>query len=105
MENLSKCEEEVLLIIYSLDEAPLNMVNARANKKYAHEWKPQTVSTFLSRLVRKGYLTTKRKGRFTYYYPAIPRDTYCKKQVEELKNRLFDGSAEELIKCLQSQKE
>ena len=35
----------------------------RTNQKYGKQWKVQTVSTFLGRMVKKGYLKMERKGR------------------------------------------
>ena len=53
MERLSVCEEEVYLEICWMSEPPaLEDVRSAVNR-LGHEWKPQTVSTFLNRLVKK----------------------------------------------------
>ena len=39
-------------------------------------WKPQTVSTFISKLVRKGYLEPYRSGQYIYYHILISMDEY-----------------------------
>lgn len=95
MNKISECEEQVLLVIYSSKEEPcLNSVMVDVNAKFNHEWKPQTVSTFLTRLVRKGYLSSQRRGRNTYYSVTISLKEYRKEKMEEMVNLLYDGDME-----------
>ena len=47
-----------------------------ANYKYKKDWKPQTVSTFLGKLVRKGFLEQYRDGRYFYYRILIDKHEY-----------------------------
>lgn len=63
MQKLSECEELVMAFIWGQDEAQdMSTIMRAVNKKHGKEWKPQTVSTFLTRLVRKEYLASERKG-------------------------------------------
>ena len=41
----------------------LTDITQRVNEAYNKKWRPQTVSTFLARLVKKGYLRHYRQGR------------------------------------------
>lgn len=92
IKRLPEAEEMVMAIVWSLAEAPdLAKVRATANRIYGRGWKPQTVSTFLTRLRRKGYLTSERKGRYTYYVPLIQKENYCKSQIKRMKETFFDG--------------
>lgn len=106
MENLSKCEEEIFLTVYLLGEnAALGEVLDIVNKKYHHEWKSQTVSTYFYRLIQKGYITMeKRIGHKIYYVPTISLRKYQMMKVSELKENLFGGDMELLEKCLQDVK-
>ena len=52
------------------------------NESYNKDWKPQTVSTYLSHLVQKGYLKMRRQGRYCYYEPIIDRDSFLKYEGE-----------------------
>ena len=52
-------------------------------------WKPQTVSTFLARLVKKSFLTVYRKGRYSFYQPAVSKEDFWKATVQE-NARFFD---------------
>ena len=52
MERVSRCEEQVLVTVWDAEETPdLSAVMNRVNSRFGHGWKPQTVSTFLGRLV------------------------------------------------------
>lgn len=83
--RLSKCEEQVMSVIWNA-ENELDLMNTleRVNEKYEHEWRPQTVSTFLARLVKKNYLITRKQGRYTYYRPVVAKEDYKRAAVEEL---------------------
>lgn len=77
----SECELKALLCVYNhhaeFGEAPdLKSTIVELNGKYKKDWKPQTVSTFLSRLVKKGLLITARKGRYSYYTPVHELDDF-----------------------------
>lgn len=98
-EFLSGCEEKVMAVIWSSEKeldlaGTRNMVNERFNK----QWKPQTVSTFLARLVKKGYLTSKRIGRYTYYHPEITKEEYRLRKMIELVGTFYDGKKDDAVK-------
>ena len=61
---LSECEVLVMKVIWQNSEAmSIQEITSRINQRYGKDWKVQTVSTFLSRAVKKGYLEMRRKGR------------------------------------------
>lgn len=75
--SLTDCEQLVMKTVWEAeDELSLMEVMQRVNDKYHKTWKPQTVSTFLARLVKKGYLRHIRQGRIFYYRIMIPMDDY-----------------------------
>ena len=97
IKRLSDCEELVMSIVWSSEEEPdLAAVMKRVNERYGKEWKSQTVSTFLCRLVKKQYLKSYRKGRYVYYIPLIRRENYCKSQIKNIATMFFDGDESKL---------
>ena len=63
-ENMTDCELLVMKCIWDTpEELTLPDIVTLVNEKFKKDWKPQTVSTFLARLVRKGFLEMYRKGR------------------------------------------
>lgn len=101
MINLSECEEQVMVVIWMSDDAlDLQPIRIGVNTRFNHEWAPQTVSTYLARLIKKGYLRMERKGRNKYYYPKIVLGKYRQEKMQNLVKRLYDGNSECAIECL-----
>ncbi len=60
-------------------------------------WKQTTISTFLRRLIDKGYLTTKRIGRSFLYTPCLSKDEFIKSYIVDLIGTDCDGSLVKLV--------
>lgn len=76
-EKVTECEQLIMKVVWDAgEELSLMEIMQRANDKYYMNWKPQTVSTFLARLVRKGYLKHHRQGRVFLYQILIPFKEY-----------------------------
>ena len=97
IKRLPECEELVMSIVWS-SETPqsLKTILVDVNARYGKEWKPQTVSTILCRLVKKGFLSMYRKGRYCYYVPLIKQEEYCESQIQRMATLFFDGMVQEL---------
>lgn len=84
--KMTDCEKQVMKVIWdSKNQMSLSTIVAVVNEKYDEEWRPQTVSTFLSRLVKKGYISAQRVGRQFVYIPEISQEDY---KCEMLKNHI-----------------
>ena len=95
MVKISECEEQIMSIIWTSEEAPdMQPIRREVNVRFNHEWAGQTVSTYLSRLVKKGYLRMERKGRYKYYYPEVPLERYRKEKLRSLVDVLYSGDTE-----------
>ena len=73
----------------STEDLALQDIMNRVNQENGKSWKPQTVSTFLARLVKKSFLTVYRKGRYSFYQPAVSKEDFWKATVQE-NARFFD---------------
>lgn len=94
---LSRCEKEVLSVIYDSEERlGLKEVVELVNEKYNHAWRPQTVSTFLNRAVKKGYLKGYRKGRQILYIPSVDFRIEVKNELMDIAQLFFNGDLEKL---------
>jgi BlaI family penicillinase repressor len=97
MIDLSKSEKEVMSVIFTKEEEMrLKDIVDAVNQKFEHSWKPQTVSTFLARMIKKNYLTTYRKGRYTFYTPAQKHELLIENELKDLAKRWFEGETEKL---------
>lgn len=82
--DISACERLVMKTIWdSPEELALQQIMDKVNEENSKSWKPQTVSTFLARLVRKGFLTSYRKGRYSYYQPVVSKEDFWKATMSE----------------------
>ena len=73
--GLTESEKVTMKCVWDLGNgARLAHIMELANKKYKK--KPQTVSTFLGKLVRKGFLEQYRDGRYFYYRILIKKHEY-----------------------------
>jgi len=61
------------------------------------DWNPRTIKTLLNRLVNKGALNYKTKGRSYLYFPAV-KENECKHEaVRSFINRVFDGALKPML--------
>ena len=80
VEKLTESEEIVMKAIWDCKKEPvLSDVVERVNGVYSKEWKPQTVSTFLSKLCQKGYCKLMRNGKIYTYKVLVKEADYRQK--------------------------
>lgn len=83
--KLTPIEEKVMMIIWDSDEKPhLSEIVKEINERYGKAWRPQTISTYLAHLVRKGYLSFERKGKVFLYTPLVDKKSFCKQQLKDM---------------------
>lgn len=61
----------------------LSEVTERVNGIYGKDWAPQTVSSFLRKLVDKKYLELYRNGKIYTYKVLIPESEYKRKAYKQ----------------------
>lgn len=99
--TLSDSELFVMKVIWRSEESlSLQDIAERVNRVYGKNWKPQTVSVFLGRIVKKNLLVSKRQGRQFYYYPMISEEEYRKKETVKCVDTLGDGKADVFFAAL-----
>ncbi len=99
--DISACERLVMKIIWdSTEDLSLQEVLERVNQENKKNWKPQTVSTFLGRLVKKGFLIVYRKGRYSYYQAVVSRSDFWKATMMENAMFFTKGDVGAMACCL-----
>lgn len=99
--TLSDSELFVMKVIWRSEESlSLQDIAECVNRIYGKNWKPQTVSVFLGRIVKKNLLVSKRQGRQFYYYPTISEEEYRKKETVKCVDTLGDGKADVFFAAL-----
>ena len=99
-ENISigESELEIMKVLWKADEPINTQVIGKAVEE--HGWKRTTISTFLTRLVEKGAITSEKRGREYYYTPIITEKEYRKSQTNNLIKSLYNGSVKEFAAAL-----
>ena len=64
-------------------EMSLSEILAQVNQTYDKDWKSQTVSTFLAKLVQKGFVRMKREGRRISYEVLVSEGEYSSHQADQ----------------------
>lgn len=103
--NLTECEQLVMKVIWNSEaELTLPDIVRKVNSTYQKEWKPQTVSTFLARLVKKGFLNSYRAGRTFYYQSLISEKTYGNRMIENCVEFWSNNNAGDLLCALNEER-
>ena len=83
------------------EELALSQLVAMVNERFGKSWRPQTISTYLAHLVRKGYLTMRRQGKVFLYHPEVSEMDYRSTQMGELVHYWGDpGTPKEFLSAL-----
>jgi BlaI family penicillinase repressor len=64
-------------------------------------WEDSAIKTLVSRLFKKGVLLQERRNVF-YYSPAVTREAYTEHSTQLLVDKLYQGSAKNLLASLVS---
>ncbi len=96
--NIGEAELEIMKVLWKAGE-PVNTqyINEAVEEK---GWKRTTISTFLTRLVDKGAISSKKCGKLYYYTPLISQKEYRHSQTKNLIMSLYNGSVKDLAVSL-----
>lgn len=100
VQKLSETEMELMEVIWECAPPVTSTELLRIFTQRGKEWKAQTISTFLSRLVDKGALEATRHGRTNKYVPRISPEDYKLAETQHILDGLYQGSVKNLIAAL-----
>lgn len=94
MKQLTKAEEEIMHVLWDLQEA-----NVAAIIKELPEPKPayNTVSTIVRILENKEFVDHRKKGKGYIYFPVMEKETYSNQSMNKLINNYFNGSFKSMV--------
>jgi predicted transcriptional regulator len=91
--HLSRRERQIMVVIYSREEATAAEITAALTDAPSHT----AVRTFLGILERKGHLTHRKRGREFIYRPTRPRGAVARSALRQLLATFFDNSVERAL--------
>ncbi|HSE33685.1 MAG TPA: BlaI/MecI/CopY family transcriptional regulator [Pyrinomonadaceae bacterium] len=99
-QHLTPLELEIMDVLWETGPANVQVVQQKLKRELAYT----TVQTMLNILQRKGKVKRTLKDRAYFYRPSITREKAISKQVMDVVDRLFGGSAESLVMSLMETK-
>ncbi len=97
-DKISDSELEVMKLLWRAEDA-LPVTEIREALQRSRGWEATTVKTLVSRLVSKGVIRQEKRNVF-YYSPLISEQEYNGWATRHLIERLYNGSARELVAAL-----
>ena len=97
-EKISDSELEVMKVLWEAGDA-LPITEIRTVLQARRGWEATTVKTLVSRLVTKQAVAQEKRNVF-YYRPLSGREEYSDWAAQDLVDRLFKGSARNLVATL-----
>jgi BlaI family penicillinase repressor len=95
-EQLTPLELEIMHVLWETGPANVQAVQQKLERELAYT----TVQTMLNILHRKGKVKRTLKERAYFYKPAVSRSQIASLHVGDMVERLFGGSAENLVMSL-----
>ena len=95
-DQLTPVELEIMHVLWDEGAANVQSVQQRLKRELAYT----TVQTMLNILHRKGKAKRTLKDRAYFYKPAVSRRQVASQHVGDMVERLFGGSAENLVMSL-----
>ena len=100
MQKLTKAEEDLMQVIWDLDQAFLkDIMDAIPEPKP----KQSTVSTVIRFLEEKGFVDHEVFGRTHRYFPVVKKEDYARKHFHQFLGNYFDGSFQKLLSYFSKQ--
>lgn len=101
MRELTKAEEQIMLILWELKEV---MVKEVIDKMEPPKPAYNTVSTVIRVLEGKGFVAHKAIGNTHIYFPLISEEQYRHFAFDKVMNNYFENSYESLVSFLVKEK-
>lgn len=97
MKALTKAEEQVMQVLWKLEQAFLRDIVDVMPSPRPHQ---NTVATLLKILVEKEFVGVNVIGRQHQYYPLLSKEDYSKRSMRQLVKGYFEGSFSNVVTFL-----
>ena len=102
MRRLPDTELEVMLVLWEAEgEVPRSYFDQKLKDKH---WNINTMNTYLSRLLEKGFLTCEKRGRMNFYRPSVTQEEYLAFESRSVLDRLYGSSVKRFVAALYQDK-
>lgn len=94
--RISEAEWEVMRVFWSRQDASLTALEV-VDLLGRNDWKPTTVKTLISRLVKKHALGFEESGRVYYYRALVSQDECVKAESHSFLERVYGGALQPML--------
>jgi len=94
--EISEAEYQVMKIIWSAG-IPISTNEVVEKLETTTSWKPKTIHTLLSRLVKKNALQYEKKGRVFVYTPLVKESEILAQENDSFLNRFYGGALNSMV--------
>lgn len=94
MQKLAKREEQIMQIVWKLEQAFIKEIMDEIPEPKPHY---NTVATMVKILKEKGFLKDEKFGNTYRYMPLVKLEEYRKQDVENIKKKYFGNSFKKMI--------
>jgi BlaI family penicillinase repressor len=95
MPQISDSEWKVMQVLW--EESPITANEIIDVLKKTTDWRPTTVKTLVSRLVKKEVVGFKKNNRTYHYYPLVTEDVCVKAESKSFLKRVYGGGLKMMI--------
>lgn len=96
--GISEAEFDVMCVLWDSDK-PLSIQEV-CDRLPEHNWAYKTVGTLLTRMEKKGAVSSEKINRVNFYAPLIDKSDYTADQTKNLISKLYNGSVRDLAVSL-----
>ncbi len=94
MKQLTKAEEEIMQVLWTLQKANVKaIIDVLPKPKPAYN----TVSTIVRILESKGFVDYEKEGKGHVYFPLVPKQDYSNQSLNTLVDDYFQGSFKSMV--------
>jgi len=93
--KISEAEWAVMTLLW--DASPRSSAAVVEELAPSTGWSPKTVKTLLTRLVKKGFVTTESQGNRYLYSPVVTRGETVRQESHSFLERVFQGDGASLL--------
>jgi BlaI family penicillinase repressor len=93
--DISVAEHQVMKVIWN--DNPITAMEIIKELTKITDWKPNTIKTFINRLLNKGAIGYEKNGRGYSYFPLIERANFVKSESRLFLKRIFGGSLKPML--------
>ena len=94
--EISEAEYQVMKIVWSAG-VPISTNEVVEKLEMSTAWKPKTIHTLLSRLVKKGALQYEKESRVFVYTPLVEESEVLAHENDSFLKRFYDGALNPMI--------